>query len=43
MAGAILMYDRALTLGRFAPRPISPGGPPEPLAPHIHGKPKRRT
>ena len=43
MAGAIVMYDRALTLGRFAPRPLSPGGPPEPLAPHVHGKPKRRT
>lgn len=43
MAGAIVMYDRALTLGRFAPRPLSPGGPPEPLPPHIHGKPKRRT
>ena len=43
MAGAIVMYDRALALGRFAPRPLSPGGPAEPLAPHIHGKPKRRS
>ena len=43
MAGAIVMYDRALTHGRFAPRPLSPGGPAEPLPPHIHGKPKRRS
>ena len=26
MAGAIVMYDRATTLGRFAPRPLRPGG-----------------
>ncbi len=43
MAGAIVMYDRALTLGRFAPRPLSPGGPAEPLPPHVHGKTKRRA
>jgi SpoU rRNA Methylase family len=28
MAGAIVMYDRMLTLGRFAERPTKPGGPP---------------
>jgi tRNA G18 (ribose-2'-O)-methylase SpoU len=27
MAGAIVMYDRMLTLGRFADRPLRPGGP----------------
>ena len=27
MAGAIVMYDRMLTVGRFAERPIKPGGP----------------
>ena len=43
MAGAIVMYDRAVALGRFAPRPLSPGGPAEPLPPHIHGKSKRRS
>lgn len=43
MAGAIVMYDRLATLGRFAPRPLRPGGPPEPLPPHVHGKPRRRT
>ncbi len=30
MAGAIVMYDRVRTLGRFADRPITPGGPSEP-------------
>ena len=28
MAGAIVMYDRARALGRFAPRPIHEGGKP---------------
>ncbi len=37
VAGAILMYDRMLTLGRFPPRPPSPGGPVEELPPHVHG------
>jgi tRNA G18 (ribose-2'-O)-methylase SpoU len=37
-AGAILMYDRLLCLGRFAPRPVRSGGPTEPLAAHVHGK-----
>ena len=37
VAGAILMYDRWLTKGRFAPRPVNPGGPNEPLLPHVHG------
>lgn len=27
MAGAVVMYDRARTLGRFAPRPLIEGGP----------------
>ena len=33
MAGAIVMYDRMLTLGRFPARPVRPGGPEEPLPP----------
>ncbi len=37
MAGAIVMYDRATTLGRYAPRPLRLDGPAEPLAPHVHG------
>ena len=32
MAGAIVMYDRAKSLARFAERPIGEGGPPQPLA-----------
>jgi tRNA G18 (ribose-2'-O)-methylase SpoU len=44
-AGAIVMYDRTLSLGRFAPRPVRSGGPTEPLRPHVHGSPvtRRRT
>jgi len=38
VAGAIVMYDRMLSLGRFAPRPVRSGGPVEPLAPHVHGE-----
>ena len=37
IAGAILMYDRLLTRGRFAPRPEAPGGPAAELPPHVHG------
>jgi tRNA G18 (ribose-2'-O)-methylase SpoU len=37
-AGAIVMYDRMLSLGRFAPRPVRSGGPTESLRPHVHGK-----
>jgi tRNA G18 (ribose-2'-O)-methylase SpoU len=37
IAGAILMYDRLLTRGRFAPRPAAPGGPVAELPPHVHG------
>ena len=38
MAGAIVMYDRMHSLGRFAERPIAAGGPKELLRPHVHGK-----
>src|SRR5579871_4019417 len=27
IAGALVMYDRLLTVSRFAPRPVMPGGP----------------
>ncbi len=39
MAGAVVMYDRMRSMGRFAERPVAAGGPAEPLKPHIHGKP----
>jgi tRNA G18 (ribose-2'-O)-methylase SpoU len=41
-AGAIVMYDRLRSLGRFAPRPIKEGAEAVALAPHIQGPPKRR-
>ena len=37
-AGAIIMYDRMLSLGRYAERPVKVGGPTEALKPHIDGK-----
>ncbi len=37
MAGAIIMYDRVMCLGRFARRPLSEGGPMESLGEHVHG------
>jgi tRNA G18 (ribose-2'-O)-methylase SpoU len=43
VAGAILMYDRHLSLGRFAERALHAGGPAEPLAEHVHGAQKFRT
>lgn len=38
-AGAIIMYDRVQSLGRFAERPVRAGGPVEPAPRHIHGQP----
>jgi tRNA G18 (ribose-2'-O)-methylase SpoU len=43
VAGAILMYDRLLAAGRFASRALHAGGPPEPLAAHVHGAQRFRT
>lgn len=37
VAAAILMYDRMLTRGRFAPRPTGSGGPVTELPAHAHG------
>ena len=42
MAGAIVMYDRVRSLGRFAPRPLTEGGAPT-LPEHEHGGRRRRT
>lgn len=38
VAGALVMYDRMISLGRFAERPVRPGGPLEGPAQHKHGK-----
>ncbi len=40
VAGAIVIYDRMISLGRFAERPVRAGGPIASRAPHIQGKPK---
>ena len=37
IAGAIVMYDRLISRGRFAPRPIRAGGPTETLPKTVHG------
>lgn len=37
IAGAIVMYDRMLCLGRFGERPLSPGGMPTLPPMHRHG------
>ena len=39
MAGAIVMYDRMISLGRFAERPVTPSGSPTPLPEHVRGTP----
>lgn len=39
LAGAIVMYDRTISIGRFADRPEGPGGPAEPLPPPSFGPP----
>lgn len=39
VAGAIVMYDRLASTGRFAGRPVTPGGPPEALPEHMFGEP----
>lgn len=43
LAGAIVLYDRTLSQGRFAPRPVSVGGPREPRPGHKHGGRFTRT
>jgi tRNA G18 (ribose-2'-O)-methylase SpoU len=42
VAAAIVMYDRMLSMGRFAERPVAAGGPKAPPPGHVHGAPKRR-
>jgi tRNA G18 (ribose-2'-O)-methylase SpoU len=39
VAGALIMYDRLLTLGRHAPRPVAVGGPTEDVALPVFGDP----
>ena len=42
IAGAIVMYDRTISLGKFRPRPVRTGGPTEELPAHHHGGPVLR-
>jgi tRNA G18 (ribose-2'-O)-methylase SpoU len=42
IAGAIVLYDRTISLGRFAPRPVAAGGPKEGLKPPRFGPPAFR-
>ena len=39
VAGAIVMYDRLINLGRFPVRPLHPKGKPEPVPKHVQGRP----
>lgn len=41
VAGAVVMYDRMVSLGRFAARPVHVGGPVAPLPAHVHGPIRR--
>ena len=43
IAGAIVMYDRVISLGAFPRRPERPGGPTEALPEHVFGDPKIRN
>ena len=38
LAGALVMYDRAIAMGGYPPRPLMPGGPP----PTMSQRPKRK-
>ena len=38
-AGAVVMYDRLISVQRFAGRPVVPGSQTEPLPPHAFGDP----
>jgi len=42
MAGAIVLYDRLVSLGSFGPRPMMPGGAGELPPPHSWGAPLAR-
>ena len=39
VAGALIMYDRLISLGRHAPRPVAEGAPTEPVPLPVFGEP----
>jgi len=43
IAAAVVLYDRAISLGRFAERPVRVGGPHAERPAHRHGGPVLRT
>lgn len=43
VAGAIVLYDRIISKGRWADRPVMSGGPKAPLEKHVHGPQIIRT
>jgi tRNA C32,U32 (ribose-2'-O)-methylase TrmJ len=43
VAGALVMYDRMVCLGRFAERPVRVGGANQAAPVHIHGEPLWRS
>jgi tRNA G18 (ribose-2'-O)-methylase SpoU len=42
-AGAIVMYDRLISYGKFAERPVTPSGKPVSWPDHVRGAQKMRT
>ena len=42
LAGALVMYDRLLSTGKFGARPVATGGPVGPVPAHFFGKPAIR-
>ncbi|WP_029012161.1 TrmH family RNA methyltransferase [Niveispirillum irakense] len=43
VAAAIVTYDRMISLGRFAERPVRVGGPREAMPDHVHGRVRVRN
>ena len=43
IAGALVMYDRLISLESFPLRPVTPGAKPTPLPEHVRGALKQRT
>ncbi len=43
VAAAVVMYDRMISLGRFAERPVRSGGNTAPPPEHVHGRVKVRN
>jgi len=43
IAGALVMYDRLISLKGFPLRPMTPGAEPTPLPEHVRGAMKQRT